>query len=207
MAITPALGEKILSNALLGTLKTLGFEERERLIFVRGQHPERWIMLPVRVENGTTFMCSMNLGIRFERLEPLLYPDSPGPTILMPIHLLTHERNWTEWAFRNEEEAHALVPTLLSWIERLADPFWAKYSDLSNIKVTLQSPNPADWFVLSETQRIALLAAIQYIEGNGDGAVQYLDEIISNNKSKLPKYWLPLKRLRDRIQPGVQNKQ
>jgi hypothetical protein len=207
MAMTPTAGEKILSRVLLDPLKRLGFKERERLIFVRRNDPELWALLPVRVGNRSIYMCSINLGIRFERLEPLLNPDNPGPTILMPIHLLTPERNWTEWAFRDEDEARTLLPTLLSWLERLAEPFWVKYSDLPNIKAAIQSPNPTDWFVLSETQRTALLAAIQYLEGNGNDAIQYLDAIICEKKNELPKYWLPLKRLRDRIRSAIQNNQ
>ncbi|MGV3774932.1 MAG: hypothetical protein ACO1QB_18685 [Verrucomicrobiales bacterium] len=200
MAETRKTGEEILSKVLKNALIGVGFIETEALIYIRGKAPQNWLMFPVRAEKGMGYFCSVNLGIRFEKFEPNLYPDEPGPTIFMPLHLLTLERDWTEWSFKNEAEAEALIPTFLVWLERLAEPFWEKYSIISNVKMALNSSNPADWFVLEETQRLAILAVIKFIEGDSKGAIHDLDVEVQGKRSQMPKNWLPLKRVRDRIE-------
>lgn len=203
MSLSP--GIRIFRKAVCSPLRNLGFREVKPLCFRRGEDPREIITFPVRFGSGSLYYSSMNLGLRFEDLQRILSPDDlERPTIALPVHLLFPDRKWTEWSFKTEAEAAALVPNVVEVLHGFAEPFWAKYSSLAVVKDSIQSTNSDNHFVYSETQRITLIAAIRFSEGNPGEAVEYLGRLIAERRGQLPKFWFPLRRVRDTMLSIIQ---
>ncbi len=83
-------------------------------------------------------------------------------------------------------------------VRTYALPFFSAYSKIEDVKVSLESSNPLDWFALTPEQRVALLAAIEYMRGSEEKAKDILDEAIAARAAEPPKRRLSLEKLRAR---------
>lgn len=183
-------------------LARLGFAEKRRLGFMRGG-PEAIEILsfPGRFDSGH-FFFACTVGVHFTAIERVLRPDSTHeiiPTIFVPIHLLHRDRAFFEWSLYEPTPSEELAIAVIAELEKHALPFLEKYSILGNVRMSLESPDPADWFVLNPEQRISILAAIFHSSGATQQAIETVEKALAERQGALPKKRRSLEKLRTHL--------
>ena len=117
----------------------------------------------------------------------------------MPIHLLREKKSFTEWQFQAADDLERLRDMVMLDLTDVALPFIERYSKLTELRRRLESPTPADWFVLGPEQRLNVLAVIQFVQGDRHGALKTLDGALLKQKSALPNKRLPIEAVRKRL--------
>jgi hypothetical protein len=84
-------------------------------------------------------------------------------------------------------------------VRAYALPFFEAFTQADNVKRSLWSRDPNDWFALTPEQRISLLAALEHAAGETGKALRILDEALSERVNALPKKRRPLEDLRSRL--------
>jgi hypothetical protein len=180
MTLTERRAQQLLDRFTSTVMPTIGFS---RLQMGQYERPEldatAFLFFPCRLKAlGSAFAASV--GLRFEQLAPWLDDnlDERPPTFAIPINLLREAKNFTEWEFSDADDLEKLRAPLLSDLRKYALPFIQRYSRLSELRKTLESPDKTDWFSagLNVDTRITTLAAILVAQGDKAGAIKTLDD-------------------------------
>jgi hypothetical protein len=181
--------KQLLDDFLRSAVTALEFQRVDRSIYVRQMNDAAALLLfPCRIDARGPGCFSCNVGLRFPSLEPILQGEAKPavPTVMMPLHLLRANKSFTEWQFYTSEDLESLRDTLMSEITGIGLPFIEKYSKLTELRPSLESTTPADWFVLGPEQRLNVLAAVQFVQGEKLAALKTLDEALLERKGALP---------------------
>ena len=183
--------DESLGGLLEDRLSPLGFRRYRCLEFIRGPSTAVEILNFGSRKTEQGFSFSFSVGIRFERVEEVLRPESSDlsyPTIMMPIHLLHEERKFFEWfVVDSSQPADSILDEVVSEVENFAEPFFRRFRTLRAVKANLESNRPIDWFVLSSQQRVATLAAIFAVMDDKAGALAILDLALEERINDPPK--------------------
>ena len=129
------------------------------------------------------------VGVRFESLVEWLddTPSEMRPTMMKPIHLLRHNKDFVEWEFTSARDLEALRGSIFIDLEAYAFPFVERFSTLRSLRQALESPNKQEWFDagFGLEERVTALAAIQLAEGNKSGAIKTLNDGIESLEKSL----------------------
>ena len=178
----------------------LAFRRMKMLEYTTGlDEADALLLFPLRRDAKGRYCITCNAGLRFKNL-PSFSETEPGvqdPHILMPLHLLMTDGSFGEWTFTNEASLTQLMPIILQKIEQFAIPFFDSYSRMDKVFERLESTN--DWFLLTPEQRIALLAAIRYNQGEKTTAIKMLDDALSERANALPKKRRLIGRMRNAL--------
>lgn len=196
--------ERTLGAELRKPLDDLGFRSQGVLDFLRKTpFGGETLRFGGRMDDQQLCKISGTAGIFFRSVEHLLNPGrSPGslsPTIMVPLHLLHEDHEYFEWIMGRVEDAPLVATEIVAEAEEYALPFFERYSQIEEVKQRLESPNPADWFVLTPEQRVMILAAIEQVTGYTEKALRLIDEALADRADALPKRRLPLEKLRAEI--------
>lgn len=202
-AMTIKQAERLLGGFLEDVTSTLGFQRIEPLTFSRPANEATALLaFPCRIDprGPACFVCMVCL--RFEPLERYLRGEAAKPTtatVSMPLHLLRENKKFTEWQFYTTDDLEKLRAIILSDLREHALPFIEQYSKLTEVRRKLESSKPSDWFILGPEQRLNVLAAILFVQGDKAGALKILDDALLERKGALPAKWLPIERVRKRL--------
>lgn len=178
----------------------LAFRRMKVLEYTRGlDEADALLLFPLRRDAKGHYCITCNAGLCFKNL-PSFSETEPGvqdPHILMPLHLLMTDGSFGEWTFTDEASFTQLTPIILQKIEQFVIPFFNMYSRMDNVREKLESTN--DWFLLTPEQRIALLAAIRYNQGEKTTAIKMLDDALSERANALPKKRRLIGRMRNAL--------
>ena len=194
--------ETIVDMFLTRLLERVGFERMRSLVYAKTSHEATSFIL-FGWRNDPRGYCAMscNIGVAFELLASVAHHEAanfPTPDISMPLHLLKPGGDFTEWQFTDKGSLTVLEDDILNDLKQFALPFLNTYSKIVEVRKRLES-TPDQWFVLSPEQRVTLLAAIQYSQGEKNEAIRTLDEALTDRKNALPKKRLPIELMRKRL--------
>jgi hypothetical protein len=88
-------------------------------------------------------------------------------------------------------------------LTKIALPFAERYSNLPELRRRLESSIPNDWFILGPEQRLNVLAAVQFVQGDKPGALKTLDDALLERKAALPSKRLPIEAVRRRLGEAI----
>jgi hypothetical protein len=195
----------ILDRFLLELVSTLGFARVRPLVYSRPAPPAVGLLVfPQREPGGGLVRFTCTVGLRFAEIESLLHyaPVENAPTISMPLHLLRKEKSYSEWELDAGclgADAEAIRAAVLADLKDSAIPFIERYCTLHQVRAKLESIYPTDWFTLDPEQRLTILAAIEFMEGDRVTALRRLDVGLDERKDALPKKRIQLENLRARL--------
>jgi len=199
--------KQLLDSFVQGVVSTLGFQRVERLIYTLPVNEAAALLsFPCRVDprGPACFTCSA--WLRFESLEQYLRGGAAKPTkptVSMPLHLLRENKRFTEWQFYTSDDLEQLRDTVTHELTDIALPFLERHSKLAELRRKLESPTPADWFILGPEGRLTVLAAIRFVQGDKPGALKILDDALLERKGDLPAKRLPIEAVRKRLAAAV----
>lgn len=194
--------KQLLDGFVQGVVSTLGFQRVDRLIYTRPvNEAAAMFSFPCRLDPRGPGCFGCNVGLRFPSLEPFLQGEAkPGvPSLMMPLHLLRENKSFTEWQFYASDDLEHLRETVTRELTDIALPFVERLSKLTELRRRLESSTPSDWFVLGPEQRLNVLAAVQFVQGDKPGALKTLDDALLERKGALPAKRLPLEAVRKRL--------
>jgi hypothetical protein len=192
---------RILDCFLQETLSKLDFQRAESLIY---SHPANeataLLAFPCRLDPRGPACFECRVWLRFQALEPFLQdePRPTAPTVSMPLHLLRENKNFTEWQFCGLDDLEKMRSIILNDLREHALPFIEQYSKLAEVRAKLESPR-RDWFILNPEQRLIVLAAIQFVQGDKLGALKTLDDALVERETAMPSKRLPIEAVRKRL--------
>jgi hypothetical protein len=147
------------------------------------------LTFPRRLSAAGTGLFTARIALRFEPLAKWLNddPKSRQPTLGNAIHLLREHKHYTEWEFSDAEGLENLHDQVLADLESYALPFSERYSNMAELRKTLESSDKKDWIQLglNVDTRVTVLAAIRIVEGDKHGAVKLLDDGITAVRDSL----------------------
>ena len=191
----------IVNKFLADLLATIGIRQIRSLKYALLLHDVTHLLtFGLRSDPRDWFALSCNVGIAFRKLPSIAEntPTDPIPHIVMPLHMLKPGENFEEWTFEDKSTLKDLGGQIRTDIERFGLPCLAEYSVVENVRNKLEG-SPDQWFVLSPEQRLNLLAAILHTQGQKEIAIGMLDEELAKRAKSLPKYRLPIERMRNRL--------
>lgn len=189
MTLTQA--QHTLDDFLTKFLARFDYSRTEPLIYSRPMNEAMTsLAFPCRIDSNGKGCFTINVWLRFDSIQR--HTDSSStqlraPTVSMPLHLLITEGKFSEWSFREPAHLEEISANLTESITKYAIPFSEKYSNLLSVRKTLESEDPKNWFILDPEQRIAVLATIQYVQGDRLGAISTLDRALLDRKTASPK--------------------
>jgi hypothetical protein len=194
--------ERALDTSLRDGLKPLGFKRVARLRYcLTTGEAESFLSFPVRLRHDGQYVFSCLVAIRFYAVERLAFGDgATQASIVVPLHLLEGNQHFMEWTFDPENAEPSINDTLHS-ITRSALPFIGEVSTLQALRQELSKPTPLR-IAITEEDRIAVLAAIEFLEGNRSTALSLLNEALDERRSLHPKYSEPLREMLRRMETG-----
>jgi len=159
------------------------------------------LSFPCRLDPRGPGCFGCNVGLRFPSLETFLQGEAKPavPAVMMPLHLLRENKRFTEWQFFASEDLERLRETVTHELTVIALPFVERFSKLEELRRRLESLTPSDWFVLGPEQRLNVLAAVQFVQGDKSGALKTLDDALLGRKGALPAKRLPIEAVRKRL--------
>ena len=184
--------ENRLRAILQQPLKIIGFLEQKHLFYTMDElSATKTLAFGGRLDsNLNQYMFACTVGIRFIEIEEIYRPQMLNEitrTIMIPLHLLHEDRIFFEWLFDENESDTSIKERIIREIKLYALPFFEKFSTIENVKCSLESSSPENWFVLNPEQRICILGIITYIQGNLDRAIEIIDNALEERKDDLPK--------------------
>lgn len=187
-----------------GDLASLGFRRLGDLSYGRheGEGTALLSFSSRRDAAGDGYWFSLGVGVRFPEIEALVHPsgsDELASTIGVPVHILTPSRTFKEWHLGSKTDPAVIRTDVLAYISDFALPFLAKFSTRTAVYSALASPDPKNWFALTQEQRVLRLAAIEFLQGKRDQAISHLDTALESLEAEPRKKWVALRALRDRI--------
>lgn len=198
--------ERELGEALRTPLFRLGFAKSDVAFFSRSSPiGEDRLRFGGRLDDGRC-LISGSAGVFLSRVEAILRSDprtATQPTIVMPLHFLHEGREFFEWTMETNSAAIRVAEEIEVEVRTYALPFFDAYSKIENVRLSLESSNPRDWFALTPEQRIILLVAIEYTGGNREKAKKIIDEAIAARADEPPKRRQSLEKLRARLEQAA----
>lgn len=194
--------KQLLDGFVQGVVSMLSFQRMERLIYTRPVNEAvAQFSFPCRLDPRGPGCFGCNVGLRFPSLEPYLQGETKlsVPTVMTPIHLLRENKRFAEWQFHARDDLEQLRDTVTRELTDIALPFIEKHSTLTEIRSKVESTTPADWFGLGPEGRLAVLAAIQFVQGDKPKALKTLDDALLERKGALPAKRLQLEAVRKRL--------
>jgi len=204
MSLSLPAFRKALRSHLRPPLADLGFVAKGSSPFTRPSSLGADILrLPDRRELNRC-LFSVNLGISINSVEKILRPESKDlfSTIWLPIHFLHADREFFEWPMQEEGDAANVASAMIEEIHSFALPFFEKYSSIEAIKRNLDSSAPSAWFALGPSQRVCVLAALEYLAGNAERALEVLEVSIAAERAKPIPRDRPMKKLLASLREG-----
>lgn len=194
-------GESLLRRHVAPALALHGFSEGQPLVFVRQEDGGRQLTtFGTRLDSEARFCFSVGFGIEFDAIQRLLGVAEPlTPTIGLTLDSLRPAPGFTEWRFSDEGGVRGVAESALEAVEKHGLPFLRKYSDLREVRTCLESEDPRNWFCLSPTERIEVLAAAVAVQGDTSGAQELILRALRERVDALPKERRPLERLLSRL--------
>jgi len=195
---------QLLDRVLAEITSTLGFKRVECLEYAHlREGATGYLSFPSRKDPRGYVAFSCIVAIRIEALAH--WSDDEDTTALAtfgtPIQFLRENKNFTEWTFSNASDLEALRNDILSNLISYAIPFIERFSNFSNLRKAVESPNPKDWIDLGVNQdsRVGVLALFQLLDGNKAGAMKTFDDALAERTSALPKRRLYIEHLRKQL--------
>lgn len=144
---------------------------------------------------------SCGVGVRFDCVAQWLEDgaSSDNPTLGTPIHLLREDTRFSEWTFASSADLERLRQPILADVTSHALPFIQEYSHFANVVRTVASSNPKHWFNWNVDSRFELLAVARLVQGDRNGAIKILDDVLAEPKDALRKNRFDIEWLRKRI--------
>lgn len=198
--------KQLLDGFVQGAVSTLGFQRADGLVYTRPINEAAALLsFPCRLDPRGPGCFGCNVGLRFPSLEPFLQGEAKpvAPTVMMPLHLLRENKSFTEWQFYASDDLERLRETVTRELMDIALPFVERFSKLTELRRRLESSTPSDWFVLGPEQRLNVLAAVQFVQGDKPGALKTLDDALLERKGALPAKRLPIEAVRRRLARAV----
>ena len=165
-----------------------GSPEATQLFHFRGRFEYRTSRL--------RFDCTV--GVHHAQVEKLLRPerlDETPATVACPIHSLRQDRRLVEWYLDEPSSVrHAMRD-----IRALALPFLDRHVVRAHLRESLESEDPADWFMLDADGRICVLAALLFTEGDRERSFELLNATLHERRGARPAGRWPLQQLRTRL--------
>lgn len=188
-----------LGTSLHDELKSDGFARPGSATLVRATpHRIDYVLVGSRQDSSHgAEKCSVNVGMRFPSLDPLLDPHQEGeqgPVFSCPIHLLMENCEFVEWPLEPPQWA-ATRNSILHVIRHGALPFFETFGSVDAWAARLSAEDPSRWFAMSPTQRSRVLAACLVVLHRPDEALSFLERELRRNEHRLPKYRIPLEQL------------
>lgn len=147
------------------------------------------LSFPCLISAQGSGLFTILIGLRFESIAKWIdeYPEEKPSTIGMPLHFLRDDKTYKEWEFSDINDLEKLHVVILMDLKKYAFPYIEHYSDLSNLRNILESPNKQDWLSagLNVDSRVTVLATIQFVQGERDNAIKTLDEGLKNLEEAL----------------------
>ena len=173
--------QRILDDFIGSIVKSFGFKGRKDKRYERFENKAVALLsLPCHISSQGVALFTIGIGLRFDSLAEWIDEDSEekSPTIGVPIHFLREDKTYTEWKFSNTDDLEKLHGVILKDIEQYALPYIERFSDLSKLRSVLESPNKQDWLGagLNVDSRVTVLAAIQFVQGERNSAIETLDD-------------------------------
>jgi len=188
----------------------IGFERKDNDWYICHKHDATaCLSFPRRFLAGNIFFTA-RVGLRFETLVIWLHddPSETGPTLSQSINLLRKDKTYIEWEFSNVGDFEKLQDTVLNDLKTYALPYIERYSRIADLRKVLESPNKQDWLAagLNVDNRVSVLAAIMFTEGDKIGAIRTLDdgikilkETLAGHSHQIRKRTFSMEYLRDRF--------
>jgi len=198
--------KQLLDSFLQNVASALDFQRVERLVYTRPINEAAVLLsFPCRLDPRGPGCFGCNVGLRFQSLEPFLQGEAKPivPTIMMPLHLLRENKSFTEWQFYATDDLERLRDAVVRDLTKIALPFAERYSNLPELRRRLESSIPNDWFILGPEQRLNVLAAVQFVQGDKPGALKTLDDALLERKAALPSKRLPIEAVRRRLGEAI----
>jgi hypothetical protein len=184
------------------TVIPFGFQQRSEDQFSRSVSDVEHILSvgPMKTSGGYR-LTSGAAGIRISRIEALMRPESDSlTTVGIPVHLLRPERSYREWRFSTEKEMQGLVRFVTEDLEQYAVPFLDKFPDAASIRRSLESENPADWFMLDRGARDARRVFFAFLEEGRESALRLGAMLLEEQADKPDKYSIDLRKAIRRVE-------
>jgi hypothetical protein len=178
--MTERQAEKMLDEFTPTLASSIGFNRIDKDLFGRPEHDATALLafpwwLSTRGAGFTAWV-----GLRFESLANWLDDDSAvkRPMLSKRLNVLREDKSLGEWGFSNVDDLEKLRDPILNDLKQHGLPFIERYSRLTEVRKTLESPDKKDWIGvgLSVDSRVTTLAAIQHAEGEKAGAIKTLDD-------------------------------
>lgn len=99
-------------------------------------------------------------------------------------------------------DAPEVASKIIGEVKSYAIPFFERYKQVEDLRHALESTNPMDWFVLTQEQRVMILAGIEHATGSTAKALRLLDDALAERAKDLPKKRYLLEKLRARLANG-----
>lgn len=196
--------EQALGARLRPPLADIGFAHDATLWFTRPNPAgTETLRLGGRLEPERC-LFSGTAGVYLRAVERILRPDSAGtaPTLMVPLHFLHEEREFFEWTMSAADDSVRIAAAIMAEVRTYVLPFFEKYTRTENVKRSLESADPKDWFALTSEQRVSLLATMEYVAGDTEKALRILDEALAERAKALPKKRRLLEKLRAQLGHG-----
>lgn len=196
-------GRKVLLDLMVPLLSAHGFRHARDLSFIRDSRDcTELVSFSTRRGSGGSFCFSVGAGVRFPAVEAILQSgagDDLMPTVGKPLSVLKKGVGFPEWCFDGQRGPVEVISEVILDIESYLLPFLDRYCSINEVAVSLGTDDPKNWFVLSPEERIAVLVAIECVQGRVNEAIQRLDVSILGLKDAPPKKRVSLERLRERL--------
>lgn len=184
-------GEARLVSLISEPLGELGFVRLRDLLFGRRLTTGCLQRVAFGARHGKTgeFCFSFGVGVRFEDVQALLSQseDPFAVTVSSPLSVLNREHSgFPEWCFDGKAEPAEIVRETVTSFTHFGLPFLQENSNLEIVERALQSEDPRKWFTCTPEQRIATLAAIQYVTGRSEIAIGLVTAALEERREEMP---------------------
>lgn len=191
-------------------LEEHGFKRKKGLEYfrVREGHVDR-IGISIFADRVGGVRGTFGVGIIFPILDEWRRTNRvPGAaTIGVPMHFLLPSHNYYDWNLSEVGDWKDFGSIVCDSIEKLALPFFQKYSSLSEVKASLESTDVRDWFVLNPTQRIETLALIECASGEAEKGMARIEKALEELAEAPMKETFPLMKLKETILAKLKEQQ
>lgn len=202
--MTPSQGKALVSEILRRPLCELGFKEHNRLCFSQGDDSQRNTFAiggTPRPDGGFHFGCIV--GSWHRALQPFLAPGEPPdkiiPCIVTSLQFLRPDKSYHPFIIFGPDDVLSVRAAVLRDLDSYAIPFWKRLRDLPTMIRSLQDEAFCREAHLNPEERIVVLAAGLFLQGERRQAIDLLDAGIEERQHGLPPYRRRLQNVRERI--------
>ncbi|MBC8145161.1 MAG: hypothetical protein H7X80_06205 [bacterium] len=121
------------------------------------------------------------------------------PLLLAPDNLLRPDDDYHEWMYDGENGVDQLRDEIVHDLRNYALPFIDRFANLEMVLNVLEGEGIRGPFTLDQSDLVAIIGAIHYVEGRRAKAVQIVDDALVALEGKPHKFRYPLKAVRKRM--------